>query len=481
MGGYVDFGACSVYPLAGKALRSEFTSVPTTESNMLNRIIANRHFVSVCLFLAAVIRLLWIWLVDAPQVSDFFWYQYFARNIADGKGYTVDGVPTGYWPVGYQGLLGIMFFVVGESVLIGKLLNIVLYILTIFLTYRLSQRLFHCEYAARVTVGLLSFYPNHIAYTALLSSEILFIFLVASSAFVFEAAGGRAGFLILSGMLWGFAVLTKPQALLLPFLFLLFFSESVRSFVRSSVLVYGMVLITVSPWLIRNHSIFGTYTLAHTGGINLLIGNNPYDDAEGNIFSAKVNALLGELQTVPIQNVFDGREVERDSRAADIAIDYMVHNPWRVLELLPRKLLALFGRDDEGLYYSVGMMTGSKSDAAPLGTLPRALWLPPSAQERRMTILYKNVSRVFKLYYVLMIVLFAISLPAVLKLPIRPQHIGLAIIGLLTLVYLVLFGQPRYHFAMMPWVTIYSGLGAQALLLGKSSLRIAESGEVTGG
>ena len=67
---------------------------------------------------------------------------------------------------------------------------------------------------------LLCFYPNHIAYTALLSSEILFVFLVALSAFAFEAARGRAGFLMLSGMFWGLAALTKPQALILPFLFL---------------------------------------------------------------------------------------------------------------------------------------------------------------------------------------------------------------------------------------------------------------------
>jgi hypothetical protein len=251
----------------------------------------------------------------------------------------------------------------------------------------------------------------------------------------------------------------------------------VRSFVRSSVLVYCMVLITVSPWLIRNHSVFGAHRLAHTGGINLLVGNNPYSTG-GEYFTDKVNALLGDLQTVPFQNAFDGKEVERDTRAKNIAIDYMIHNPGRVFGLLPRKLLALFKEDTEGLWFSMGMMPGSKSYAAPLDTLARGLWLPPSALEGRTDILYKNISRLCRLYYVLIIALFAISLPIVLKLPIRPQHIGLAIIVSLTLVYLVLFGQPRFHFSMMPWVAIYSGLGAQILLLGKSSLRIAESGEV---
>lgn len=466
--------------------------------NMLNSIIAHRRFIPVCFFLGTVIRLFWIWWVDAEQVLDFRWYQQFARNIADGKGYTFSGIPTGYWPIGYPGLLGIIFYVVGETVLVGKVLNIVLYIAAIFLTYRLSQRLFHCEYAARVTVCVLCFYPNHIAYTALLSSEILFVFLVALSAFAFEAARGRAGFLMFSGMFWGLAALTKPQALVLPFLFLLFFSRSVRSFVRSSVLVYCMVLITVSPWLIRNHSVFGAYTLAHTAGINLLIGNNPYNDTGEGHFTDKMDALLGDLQTVPHDNVFDGKEVERDTRARNIAIDYMIHNPGRVFGLWPRKLLVLFKSDTDGLdYISMGAMPGlgGSWNVGPEG-LRASLRGRNTADNRSTTIgfrpgrvyaffeecgtkiLCKNVIRLSKLYYVLMIALFAISLPIVLKLPIRPQHIGLAIIVSLTLVYLVLYGYPRYHFPMMPWVAIYSGLGAQALLLGKSSLRIGESGEV---
>ena len=78
----------------------------------------------------------------------------------------------------------------------------------------------------------------------------------------------------------------------------------------------------------------------------------------------------------------------------------------------------------------------------------------------------------------LMIALCVIALPIVVKLPIGPLHIGRAIIVSLTLVYLVLFGNSRYHFPMMIWVAMYSGLGVQVLILGKSSLRFSESGEV---
>ena len=221
--------------------------------------------------------------------------------------------------------------------------------------------------------------------------------------------------------------------------------------------MYGMMLITVSPWLIRNHSVFGAYTLAHTAGINLLIGNNPYNDTGEGHFTDEMNALLGDLQIVPRDYPFDGKEVERDTRAKNIAIDYMIHNPGRVFGLWPRKFLVLFKSDTDGFDFSIGNMPGLEC-----GT----------------KILCKTIVRLSKLHYILMIALFAISLPIVLKLPIRPQHIGLAIIVILTLAYLVFSGDPRYHFPMMPWVAIYSGLGVQILFLGKSSLRIAESVEV---
>jgi hypothetical protein len=229
-----------------------------------------------------------------------------------------------------------------------------------------------------------------------------------------------------------------------------------------------MVLITVSPWLIRNHSVFGAYTLAHTGGINLLDGNNPYNDTGGGSFDDKVNALLGDLQTVPLQHMFDGKEVERDTRARSIALDYD-HNQVGCLRCAEKS--GALQNDSEGIAYSMGPVVSMMP--SPEGVERRPLRKLAADEAPKNTLV-----RLSQLYYYFLIVLFAISLPIVLKLPIRPQHIGLAIIVSLTLFYLVLFGNPRYHFSMMPWVAIYSGLGAQALLLGRSSLRIAESGEV---
>jgi hypothetical protein len=191
----------------------------------------------------------------------------------------------------------------------------------------------------------------------------------------------------------------------------------------------------------------GGATLANTGGINLLDGNNPYANGRHH-FTENVNDLLGDLKTIPLENMFDGKEVARDARARDVAIEYIVHNPAHIVALLPRKCVSLFLSDSDGIYYSLGMMKR------------------PGGGEVRHVFFARAVA---DLYYALMIVLFLIPLPAILRTKVRREQIGLAIIVYFTVIYLALFGLGRYHFPMMPWLAIYSGIGAWRLLYGKEA------------
>jgi 4-amino-4-deoxy-L-arabinose transferase-like glycosyltransferase len=409
--------------------------------DVLNKGIAHQLFVPCCFVGGTFVRLVWIWLVNVEQVSDFSWYYIFGSNIAAGRGYSLEGLATGYWPIGYPGLLGFLFFMFGPSVFLAKVVNVILYMMVIFLTYNLSRRIFQNEQAARITLCLLCFYPNHIAYTALLSAEIVFVFLVACGAFLFVHARDRAWVFLLSGFLCGLATLTKPHAIILPFVFAGFFSRNVRVFIRSNTLVYGMVFLTISPWLVRNYNTFGVFTLAHTGGINLLDGNNPYATGRHN-FDEKVNALLGDLRTEPLEYMWDGKEVERDAKATSLAVDFIIHNPDRVLMLWPRKLVALFLSDVDGFHYSMGMQ---------------------NAMQGSSRTLYMACRVIGELYYIIVILLFIVSLIALQKGE-KVQLVGLAIVVSFTLIHLILFGNARYHFPMMPWIAIYSGAGGHILL-----------------
>jgi hypothetical protein len=57
----------------------------------------------------------------------------------------------------------------------------------------------------------------------------------------------------------------------------------------------------------------------------------------------------------------------------------------------------------------------------------------------------------------------------------REQQIGLAIIAYFTCVYLVFFAIARYHFALIPWIAMYSGVGANLLLTSQKVFAVRAS------
>lgn len=164
----------------------------------LARLINHRAFVPLCLGAAIALRLAWVALVTPQPVSDFRWYYERASELANGQGYSVTAatywpeyiippvllspamgrVPTAFWPVGYPAFLALIFTVSGPSLLAAKLANVALSAGVLLLSYRIAARLFASRLVAGGTLLLLGFYPDHIAYSSLLSTEILFLFLL---------------------------------------------------------------------------------------------------------------------------------------------------------------------------------------------------------------------------------------------------------------------------------------------------------------
>ena len=406
-------------------------------------LLKHRYFVPGCLALGVLLRLLWICLVRADQVSDFAWYYQRAMDIAAGRGYSVHGIRTAYWPAGYPLFLGGLFYLFGPVQFLGKLANIVLYSATIWMSYLLAKNVFHSERAGRVAVCLLAFYPNQTAFVSLLSTEILFQCLLLLGAVLFVFAQGRPAWIALSGAVWGLATLTKTQAAFVPIIFLLVFLWGKRAMLKAGILVYTAVLLTCAPWLVRNYLIFGKPLLSTNGGIVLMIGNNPYATGR-QIWDENIRSLLGELGADETE-LFDGRELAREERAKHVASDYIIHHPGKVLLLWPKKLVATYLSDVDGIYYSLGMV---KNRSGPLEVAILGL-------------------RIFaEVYYLAILALFVSAIPTVVRSNTTGYRIGLFLVLYFTLVYLVFFGNARYHFALMPWIIIYAGIGADRLLKG---------------
>jgi 4-amino-4-deoxy-L-arabinose transferase-like glycosyltransferase len=413
----------------------------TKSRDLLSNVIRHRLFVPICLLSGIFLRMLWIWLVNPNQVSDFLWSENRAESIASGQGYAVNGIPTAYWPVGYPGFLGLVFRVFWPSVILAKLINIAFYMASIVLTYILSVAIFKVESAARIALCILCFYPNHIAYSSFLATEMFFVFLFLLGAVLFIRASGRVGFLTLAGLSWGLATLTKPQFICLPLIFLIVFSNNIKTFVKSTAVVFLALLTCIAPWMIRNHIVFGKFMLSTNGGIVLMQGNNPYATGK-HIWDENIELLLGELHTTN-GVMSDSKEVAREERARQIGMSYIKNHPLRTILLWPKKLFYLYRSDVDGFYYSMGMM-------------------PDLSPGNRYV--YLGLRIFAELYYFLIIALAAIGLRTILRSRIRSQRLGIYVILYFTAICLVFFGNARYHFPVMPWLAIYAGIGGASIL-----------------
>jgi 4-amino-4-deoxy-L-arabinose transferase-like glycosyltransferase len=405
----------------------------------------SKYFVPVCLVSALIVRVCWISLMDPEPVSDFGVFYNSAVALSEGRGYSsVLGAPSAVWPVGYPGFLSLLFAVFGPSVFVGKMANVILYMGILLLSYYLARNLFNSELTGRVTLAILSFYPNHIAYCSLLASEIPSTFLLLLGISLLILAERKLFMGPLSGSVFGLGCLVRPQILLVP---ALFFAEALsrkikeRTFRRHLVLflvTFTSLALTILPWEIRNYHRFGAFVfVSATGGTNLLSGNNPH--ATGRVFwSTELERMLEGTKN----------DAERDSKARTLALHYMRQNPLKIIRLLPSKFYYLYSRDTDGAGWNEeGMRLKHGSDR----------------------VFFRGFKIFSQGYYMSFMIAFFFALLFLFgskryrtRFP-QSSIVGLWIIAYYTGLALVYYGSERHHFQIMPWIVMY--VGALAALL----------------
>jgi len=383
------------------------------------------------------IRVLWVALIFSYPVSDFAWYYQRSWDMATGRGYSVDGVPTAYWPVGYPAFLGLIYWVFGLNLVYAKLANVLLYVGILYLSYSIARKLFSSEFTGRMTLLLLAFYPNHIAYSSLVSPETLFLFLLLLGVALIMQSERRSLMAAASGVVFGAACLVKPQAVLVPLILTLHFAksrkESARRVLVTLVVVHAALGATMMPWIARNYSVFGAFVfVSNNGGKNLLMGNSPYANGT-HIHDERLFSLL-ELGP-------DDDEHEVDVKARNYALKYMLEHPVKTVALWPVKLYYLFSEDVDGARWNNG------------ANIWKISYRPSSK------IFFWWFIRLSQSYYICTMAAFFISLLVLIAERRRGSGTvpttGLWIIGYFTLVYVVMISFSRYHFPFIPWVLMY--------------------------
>ena len=401
----------------------------------------SRKAMGTVLAVAFVVRVVWMLEVNTMPVTDYSWYYQRAIEMASGAGYSVDGSPTAYWPVGYSAFLAAFFAFIEPTVTFAKLLNLLLVLCSIALSFRLAHRLFRSNAVAVVSSLLLAFHFNWIAYSGILASEPLYSALTLWGAWLLATSGenDKAKW-NWGGFAFALATFVRPQAALIPAIVLWcasrFDGDPAIRLPRALWVAYSILVLALIPWTVRNYIVFKKPVAVSTNmGDNLLIGNHP--DATGGYMDPTKAGL----------DVRGMDEVERNSAATKAALDHLTAHPWRTLKLWPEKLMNTFGRATDGPYWAFQKTKDQ-------------LTVPGKGDDKGLFL----ASRAYaSAYHGILMVLFLVAVPVLfftrsriertMHVPVLP----LALVLYTALLSCVFFGNPRFAFPVIPYVAMYSG------------------------
>jgi 4-amino-4-deoxy-L-arabinose transferase-like glycosyltransferase len=376
---------------------------------------------------ALVLRLGYAFFAEPPPISDEQHYDALAANLAAGNGYASGGIPVAYWPVGYSAFVAAFYLVFGHYYLPVIIFQTVLGAATAAILLLLAREFLPAA-AAHAAGLIVALWPNHIAYASRLFPAALLTFAVVTVALAVVKLKGYRG-AILAGMLTGLAALAAPVALVLPGAALacdLFRRVGIKKALARAGVVAAVAVFAVAPWAVRNGRVFDAFVLVTTnGGVNLWIGNNPKATGTYNYPTSRTNPLY----------MTEG-ELERDRLGRELAWYFIRNERAQFLLLAMPKFVYTYG-SDVSAFQLEGIARG----------------VEPAVSACR------SAARVAQSYYALIWVGFILGLVKLRGRIFRASPGGGAPLAALlvwpvalTLVYMIFFGEGRFHLPMVPFI-----------------------------
>lgn len=281
-----------------------------------------------------ILRSAWVLNVHPEPRSDFAFYFGAAARLAEGQGYTLNGEPTAYWPLGWPLVLGGLFRIFGSQLWVGLAFQIAattaIAVLILVLTNRVSGSL-GAGIAAAVVWTLL---PGELGWTSVLGTEPLFT-LLTLGALCALAFGTDSKRLVVAGVLLGAACWVRPTVVLFPVAFAIVLMIHHRSWlvgISKAAVVLAIMLAVIAPLTIRNSIQLGAFVPFSTnGGVNLWQGIHtdsgywwPADPRENPLAAAN-------------------SEIERDRLGQRLFVSYAVAHPLDLARHGVAKIISLYG------------------------------------------------------------------------------------------------------------------------------------------
>ncbi|WP_026884354.1 ArnT family glycosyltransferase [Clostridium akagii] len=409
---------------------------------MITKLKRNMSFyiITIITLLALILRLFWILNVPTVPVSDFLQYHRGALSLIDGMGYRVYGHISAYEPVGYSLFLALIYSIFGTSFWVAKIGNLILSCTCLIFIYLIANKSFNKKTAC-VCALIYGILPLEIIYTSVISTEIIFTTLYVVLLYLMLKRDNTKYNNIILGILLGILTLIKPYMMIYQCLIFLFDIIRLRSFKKPLVnflIITGVLLLTISPWTIRNYMVFHKFIPVSTnGGYNLYVNNNP--NAIGSWKNPlKIHGSLILKYKDKNDDFWD--EVKVDEEGKKAALSWIKNNPNAFIKLGFKKVKNTFLTSDSGFWSTDYLSTGGKSQ-------------------------YKNFLQLInkKIHFftlIIMFVYFSLLIAKIFykKINNSPIHIMIILNILFFLAVTFMFeGQPRYLFPLWP-IFIFAGV-----------------------
>ncbi|HEX6568994.1 MAG TPA: glycosyltransferase family 39 protein [Acidimicrobiales bacterium] len=430
-------------PAPGRPARDD--AAPTPQRAPLTR--GQTRWLIAILAMAAVVRVAWLAYanVEPPEwyipSGDSFGYWYYGNEIANGNGYVsyLTHEATAYYPIGFPAILAAVYWLGNHTPLVDPdlmlltgVFQVVISVATVWLTFVVGRRLVGTR-AGLVAAALMAFFPNLVYQITTIQVETTFIFLtLAALAIVVDhdwstGPPGRNRLLAFGAVL-ALSALTRPfSAPLLIGLALAVLAVGAgwrRALLVTSVPMLVLVA-TFTPWTIRNAVRLGGFIPSSTNmGDTLCIDRN--DDAQGGFRWSTHDGCADP----------DLGEAERSRESTRMAVEWVVDNPGREVLQIGRRARLMFGDDHDAIVATEGLGSGPIfSDTS------REVW-----------------SSSGDWYFRVVLAASIVGLPLLVGRSPRPERrLALSAVVALLVIPLLLWGNPRFHLPLVPFMAISAG------------------------
>lgn len=265
-----------------------------------------------------------------PEV-DAAAYDIIAMNIAKGRGFVEFpnrpfGMDRDIVHIGqsYTVFLALIYKIFGHHYSVVWFFQALLHALTCLFIYFICLNIFDERNSSKIgllAMGIYGFWPDLVESTAMLMTEIFFLFFTVWLIYLFVKFFKNADILkaILIGLIISIAALTRPTILFFGIVFVILVIFK-KDFQKKYIYLIPIILIPVifiGSWMYRNYLKYDRFVISTTGGYDLWIGNNPKANGEMEPSQEIVNYFnqygfvnidkkgIGEVKKFALEQPFD--------------------------------------------------------------------------------------------------------------------------------------------------------------------------------